>query len=304
MALIRSDYFIVFDSLTSDPHIAISVLRKKLPGPPGIKTVTRVHNVAEWLLSLGAEAPTYEEAKKIAERNDSYGSTIKSVYETYDHLCAWRTSQLRKEASLKEHWDMLFLVAEKMRTCIEHPTLNDLPDGRELLELREHDWRLDPTLWFYLCTPDFSQKHLWGVEFPLLESHMKDSPFWQHLEQLSQAVKMLEDDYNRIAVSLSNDDRQLREFWKSLQLEKAIRETEWGHKPSRTPHKPEPAKEEFQPYYDEEYGKEIMGIFNTAIPDLKSRQLELEKLLEQLHTDLLIDNVGGYITEGKCEKCP
>ena len=204
----------------------------------------------------------------------------------------------------RNHIENTINLVELIRSCLEHPTLNELPDGRELLELRGHDWRLDSTMWFYLCTPDFSQKHLWGAEFPLLESHMKDSSFWQHLEQLSQAVKMLEDDYNRIAVRLSNDNRRLGEFWKSIQLEKATRETEWGHKPSRTPHKPKPAEEEFQPYYDEEYGKEIMGIFNTAIPDLKSQQVELEKLLEQLHTDLLIDNIGDCITKGKCGKCP
>jgi len=303
MGLERSDYFIIFEVLTSDPHITIQELRRKLPGSPHTKTVTKARNIAEWLLNQGIELPNPDEVKKIALINSTYGATVKYVYDVYDHLCAWRNNQIGKEIQKRRHLENVLMQVELLRFCLEHPTLNDLPE-RELLEVRGYDWRLDPMMWFYLCTPSFSRKDLWGPRFPMLESHMKESPFWEHLEQLRQAVKALEQDYDRIALNLFKNDQRFKKFWESVQFERLKRESDWGYKSSRTLHTPEPEPEDLKPYYDQEYAKEVMKRFIGIVSDLPLRQFELEKMLDQLHIDLLPDEINPLIVKGHCEKCP
>jgi hypothetical protein len=203
----------------------------------------------------------------------------------------------------EDHLKRVIAQVDSIRSCLEHPTLNGLPE-RELLEIREHNWQLDPMMWFYLCTPSFTRKDWWGSEFPMLESHMKESSFWEHLQQLKQTVIDLEKDYDRIALKLFKDDQHFEEFWKSIQFERLKRESDWGYKPSRTPHTPEPSPEELTPYYDQKYAKEVIERFIGIASDLLPRQLEIEKMLDQLNNDLLPDEINPIIVRGHCEKCP
>jgi len=294
------DWYRIFDLALEKPDIEIKDAEKILDKHR--TTVGRALRIAKYLIERGTK-PLDEEIAELIAKNVGYGTTIKFVNGAYYHYLNWRDDYSTKELLKRLHLNTLLSQVSELCSCLEHPTLNDLPE-RELLEVRGYDWRLDPMMWFYLCTPSFSRKDLWGSEFPKLESHMKESPFWEHLEQLKQAVKALEKDYDGIARTLFKDDQRFEEFWKSIQLKRLERETDWGYKPSRTLHTPEPEPEDLKLYYDQEYAKEVMKRFIDIANDLPLRQFELEKMLDQLYIDLLPDEINPIIVKGHCEKCP
>jgi hypothetical protein len=252
------------------------------------------------------------EIKRMKRLSEQPKSTIEGIAEKlgrdprtirkYLSIIDFRQDELK--ILRKGHLERVIAQMKIMRSCLEHLTLNDLPDHRDLLDVRGYDWRLDPAMWFYLCTPDFSNRDLWGTEFPRLESHMKESPFWEHLKKLEQAVKNLEKNYDIIALKLSVNDQRFKDFWKTIQIERLRRGTDWGHKPSRTAHNPEPAPEDFKPYYDQDYAKEVMERFHNIDNGLFLCQFEFEKMLDQLYIDLLPDEINPIIVTGHCDKCP
>jgi hypothetical protein len=183
------------------------------------------------------------------------------------------------------------------------PSLNGLPD-RGLMTVRWFDWRLDPVRWFYLSTPDFSEKKQWGEEFPILESHIMKSSFWEHLDQLKQLTVALEKKYDDIvSILLINDES----FKLTCEILKSKR-TQWEplaiFRPSRTPFNPDLELEQLEPYYDKELIEKIMHRFESIVPDIWEPQSKLEEMLNQLYEDLLPDTINPIIVDGHCDRCP
>lgn len=188
----------------------------------------------------------------------------------------------------QQHKDLLKKELEKIRACLRDPRLYELPDKRELLEVEGKDWRLDPKMWFYLCTPDFSDLRKWGYAFPLVEKEIKESIFWEHYWQLWDAVEQLENDYGVAAAKLSRDYEEFREPWIKIKVEKAMREQDPQLKPSRYPDALEEDLVQFEPSYDREYCNSVMEKLAMIIDNLPIRLLDLEKKLEQLNRDLVL----------------
>jgi hypothetical protein len=310
----QEEWFSLFELVKNKPDatrkdaLSLPIFNKRVP-KRAPSTVGRALNVALWLVQRDDNTLTQDDIKQYL-KHAGYGTTLHYVEEANRRFIEWKTgSKIPLKRSLVDylerlHLDNILSQLETLRSCLEYPTLNDLPDYRTLLNVRGNDWRLDPVMWFYLSTPDFSNKDLWGPKFPMLESHMKESPFWEHLEHLEHMVKDLEKYYDIIALKLSAEDQRFRDFWRAIQVERLRRETAWGYKPSRTTHSPEPTPEDFKLYYDQEYAKEVTKRFERIDDGLSLRQFELEKMLDQLNNDLLPDLINPIIVRGHCEKCP
>lgn len=300
--LSQSEWNQIFNLLVQNPRAEISDAQELLPNKHRT-TVARALIVARLLLDRG-NLELNEEIAEVITHAAGYGVTNRYVFDTYHHYHNWLEEKKHRKSPSAFHQENLRSIVALIRSCLEHPILNDLPDYRDLLEVRGYDWRLDSITWFYLCTPDFGDTASWGKEFVWLKSHMDKSPFWEHLEQLKRAVNDLRKDYNRIAVKLFHNDQQLKRFWTKIQVEQLRRERDRHDRPSRTAHTPEPSAEDFKPYYDQDYAKIIMQKFNSADGSLVGKQLELEKMLDQLNDDLLPDVIDPVILSGHCDKCP
>jgi len=292
----------IFNLVTGNPHAAISDAEELLPNKYRT-TVARALLVARLLLDRKS-MEFNEEIAGVIMRAAGYGTTERYVFNAYHHYHNWLGEKGHRKSPSVFHQENLRSAVALIRSCLEHPALNDLPDYRELLEMRRYDWRLDPITWFYLCTPDFADTASWGKEFVWLRSHMAESPFWEHLKQLKQAVDDLKKDYDRVAIKLFRSDQQLRKFWTKIQVEQLKRERNRDDRPSRTAHTPEPPAEDLQQYYDQDYAKTVMQKLKSADGSFTEKQLELEKMLDQLNDDLLPDEIDPIILSGRCDKCP
>ncbi len=307
MTLEQQDYFLIFELMTKNPNISIKDLRRKLLGPPHKKTVTKAHNVIEQLIELGKRPLTEEKKKQIEESVAGYDGTIKYVNDVYNQLNTWRRKLAVNKLLREEHLQDLINLSKSIRRCIEQPNLDERPDYHPLMSVRGYDWRLDPVMWFYLCTPDLSKTDSWRTEPVLLKSHIennpvKDSPFWEHLDQLWQKVKSLEHDYDKTAIKLMKEDKEFRKLWKSIQVERMQREKSEGYKPSRTPLSLTLITD-IKPYYDQGKVDGVMSRFKV-IGHLSSRQFEIEQILGQVYKDLSPNEINDIIISGYCDKCP
>lgn len=301
--LTQGEWNKIFNLIEENPHAEISDAAKLLPSSYRT-TMGRALKVAKMLLNQGDREVNEAIADELADNNPEYGVTQSYILNAYRRYQSWLEEKGDRKSLRRLHQDNLINGIDAIRSCLEHPTLNDLPDYRELLEVRGYDWRLDPLTWFYLCAPDFSDTSSWGKEFIQLRSHMDKSPFWEHLEQLKRAVDNLRKDYDRAAVKLFGNDPQLKEFWTRIQIEQLRRERNWHDRPSRTAHTPEPSAEDFKPYYDQDYAKTMMQKLKSTDAGLIEKQLELERMLDQLNDDLLPDEIDPIILSGHCDKCP
>lgn len=164
--------------------------------------------------------------------------------------------------------------------CLANPQLN-LPNitGRYPLQLKDQDFRLNPILWFHLCTPDFSEEceGFWG-DYTQLERKMEKIRFWQHYVKLKSGVYKLQSDYERACEKLPQSERNV---WDRIQSEGLSTPL-----PYRVPSHPEPECDEYESGYDHKFCNSLLQVFRTLIPDLDDRFIALEQLLQQLNDDL------------------
>ena len=114
------------------------------------------------------------------------------------------------------HLERLRESVNQLRIHLHNPNLELEPyigTGQHLL-LGGHDWALVPEEWAELTTPDFSDEALWGDTFPGLRQHLKESPFWKHLDELKEMVSKLTKDLAEAAKRFGETDHG---FWKSWQ---------------------------------------------------------------------------------------
>jgi len=190
--------------------------------------------VTEQLLKFVEQPPTPQQVKQIAANVAGYDATAGYVDTVWKQLITWRRKIAGNRLSIDEHLKDLINLAKSIRSCIERPNLDEEADYHQLMNVRGYDWRLDPAMWFDLCTPDLSKVNSWGIDPALLKSHiesnpLKKSPFWEHLDQLWQKVKALENDYDKMAVEIMAGDGEFKKYWESIQLERVKRERSEVH---------------------------------------------------------------------------
>jgi len=232
--------------------------------------------------------------EKIAELLNRDNRTIRK----YLFLAGAKESQLLELHS--RHVDRVIRSVDLLRSCLINPKLVLIPKRREYpLELNGQDWRLEPLTWFRLCTPDLSNEELWGPEFFILKQHMKESPFWKHYYQLWQEAIKLDKAYQDVARNLGQRDREFNETWREIEKHMVH-----PYHISRIPDDPEPDWEQYKSCCDRAQSEKLIKMLIRVIPDLVDQQCGLEQLLEQLHQDLLPDEIEPLIVSGHCDNCP
>lgn len=204
----------------------------------------------------------------------------------------------------KMHLQRMYDQVQKIRDCLPDA---DMKRGKlemgminsGFLLVSDYDWRLDPSHWLKLVTPDFTMRHAWGPDFPIAVKHMRGSPFWKHMGQLRTAVRHLVDRYDNLADGLKQTNERFGKSWEEL----AIR-GKYQLDVSRTPLTPEMKPPYYKPSYNDTYCKQVMSEFYSLDSDLRQKQFELDQLAERLWDDLRPDNIEPIIKNGHCEKCP
>lgn len=96
-------------------------------------------------------------------------------------------------------------------------------------------------------------------------------------------------------------EKYTKVFWTQIQMKG---ERDRHSRPSRTAHRPQPSDSDLEPYYDQAYANTAMQKLSGIAPGLEQRQLDLEKLLDQLYEDLSHSEIDPIIVSGHCKKCP
>lgn len=300
LQLTPNEYRTIFDLVREGKELSFA--KKKLKYRDRT-TVARAYNVATLLYCRGIMPLSDEEATKIVE-DAKYHTNAHYVHHAFLLYKTWHQDQQAHRLLRNEHTHLIKEEAKRLRACIRNPRLHMLPDKRELLEVDNQDWRLDPVMWFYLCTPDFSDRRKWSELFPLLTKHMRGSTFWKDSGGLRTAVRKLEEDYQIAAIQLGKDFDQFRELWNQMSVEKLIRKKDKFFRPSRYPDAPPEEFEGFEPIYDRNYCEEVLGKFSKVIEGLPMRLLGLEQKLEQLYNDLEPLKIYPIIDQSYCCECP
>ena len=315
------EWHAIFNLLTEHPKIerkdAVELLLKnpkikrkdavKLPQKWDPTTIGRALVVGKLIMARGNKPLDKEEAEQIAE-TAKYGTKASFVLNAHFGYIIWCDDYNKKRILKERHTDDLLDLAVKIRSCIERPNLDEEADYHQLLNVRGYDWRLDPVMWFYLCTPDVSKTDYWGTDPALLKSHIESNPlkkslFWDHMDQLWQKVKTLDHEYDKMAIEIMADDSEFKKYWESIQLEKVKREEEGVYKPSRTPLSVTLVND-IRPYYDESKVDEVIDKFAKTDFTLSVHQYELEEILNQLYKDLNPNGINPLIVNGHCGECP
>jgi hypothetical protein len=258
----------------------------------GHKTVSQAE--IKKMVALRKEGKSIEKIAEILNRD-------KRTVEKYITLAGFKEIQM-SEQQLK-HIDRVTEQADMMRSCLEDPHIENLPDSRDLLEFRGDDWRLFPSVWFYLSTPDFREIYLWGHDFYLLKSHMKESPFLKHLRKLQRQVLALGKQYQSIAESLVITDEGFKSQWESIQKIQVMLQEEVKTTTGRAPNNTLNHWGNIKPPFDKEYTEKIMRKFQSVQSDIQVRQADLESLLDQLNADLSENEISNIIYYGRCHRC-
>lgn len=197
------------------------------------------------------------------------------------------------------HINRLNDLVEDIRKCVYNPhlELESYIGPTPPLLVNRNDWALEPDVWFSLVTPDFDDPSLWGELFPGLKEHLRESPFWRHLDELRSKVQELEALYEEAAAKLSAADSSFSARWADLR-----RRREWTCRASRTPYSPG-VPDDVRPAAGPDLVVEVLEKFNEMGYGVWNRLWELVKLLDQLNSDLLPDRVEPLIAQGSCDFC-
>ncbi|MFO8102218.1 MAG: helix-turn-helix transcriptional regulator [Dehalococcoidia bacterium] len=230
---------------------------------------------------------------------------IRSFDVRRDLKLAYEVEEARREGMSKadlrrRHLERIYDQVGILRSCLLDPQFETIPySARPPLDVMGQDWRLDPTTWLKLCTPDFSDPNLWGSDFPSMRQHMGNSPFFANLKALAYSVRDLEQKYADLSATIAAREDAFGSSWQAFQDRKI-----WRPEPSRTPASPRLEDLDYEPYYGAGYCQNVLAAFYELDPDLPSYQCNLEEQLQQLNNDLLPDTIEPIIESGHCDQCP
>jgi len=162
-----------------------------------------------------------------------------------------------------------------------------------------HDWALVPEDWIDLTTPDFGDENLWGSELPQLRKHLNSSPFWDHLEELKQAAKKLNEDLHEVALQFGEHNPNFQQAWKDFLLSGQFTLTN-----SRTPKFPEPDWDTISPPCGDGFTEKVCKVLaDGPMSDIYDRLRDLQMKLDQLNKDLAPDAIEPLIINSTCDYC-
>jgi hypothetical protein len=303
--LVGRRYCVLFDYVAEGGRESAGASKKLKDvrlGVPSRTTVSRTLAVAVGLYErIDPLADlTQDDVKNI--RYAGYHPTRTSIDNAFEVFKEWLLGDRHQSKKLPHgHVDLLLMQAVELRKYLTEPDLFELPDDRELLTISGKDWRLDPIMWFHLCTPDLKNKDAWGATFRMLLEHLEGSQFLKDYASLRQAVGRLEQDYNRAAIQL---DAEARASWLDIQTEKAMREKTSVPLPLRHPGASD-ASMDRSPPYEPCLCKKMIREFSKVMkePPLWMRLRDLEKQLKKLSLDLDPHEVWACIEKSHCSDC-
>ncbi len=251
-------------------------------------TVYRAYGVAERLINRDRkDEPTASEMDRIIN-SVGYETSESYVLEAFNRYEMWL---LRRQKSLSENRQNILAlgkIASQVRNCLHKPSKQLHPDFHKFLYVGGQDWRLDPKMWFFLCTPSFKRwRNNWSELFPSFRYLTRKGFFWKNYGKLWKSVLELERQYQIAVIRLGQDFDEFRDIWMKLSVEKLMRETGELPRPYCYPDSTPEDMEWFEPGYDCEYSEEVLKRFYTVMGvELEIRYFELEELLAKLNRNM------------------
>jgi hypothetical protein len=275
------------------PHI-----RKKISGSRTTKI--KATEVGAIVFHHGSEPISNEEAAQIAKRV-GYGTKASYVQNIRYEYLDWLARE-GKHQSL--HIEELKKLANTFSLCIKDTREYELPDNRLLLEVDGIDWRLDPMMWFYLCTPDFEPMGKWGDLFPNLKEHLGQNPFWEHYEVLKNKADQLDSWFRLEVGKLGPEFHSRKDIWDELEKAKRDRRLNLTWYPSVFPNARPDERAGFEPGYDSTYADALLDLLGGNGLNPEIQMFELETLLVEMKQDLSVERMLPMIEESHCKDCP
>lgn len=213
--------------------------------------------------------------------------------------------------SLKRHRhiDRLLELASRLRGRIVNPHLDEQFYADESVwYLGSQDWRLAPSVWLQVMTPDLKYWKQWKLLFADLEEYLTDIPvrkdypnrsFHKDYNELEADVRNLEDEYKKTAQEISKYDSDFAIKWARLQddlTDYALANC----KPNRTSIL---LPEQIKPLPSQEFRKETLEKFAKLIPNLENRFRPIESKLQQLFDELDPDVIKPIIEQKSYKHC-
>lgn len=161
---------------------------------------------------------------------------------------------------------------------------------------------LQPDLWFSYATPDLSDLGLWGEDFPALQQHLRQSPFWNHWDRLRSDAQTLSEEYDKVVGRVPRQDEQFWAAWDTLQNLRWL-----TARPNRTPtfglDEADDSISERAATDLHAMNRRILSRLMSLLPNLPQRVFELETALAQLRADLRPDVIEPMIATSKGDVC-
>ena len=291
----------IFAELEKNPNLQAHELQQITGRDP--KTARRMLRTANKVLDWRREQPPPDHQFGEMAAAIRYGVSAEYVRHFFQ-VHGTRQARLRRPQSA--HLDDLYGQLGKLKACFENVDSPYLPpDYRELLEVRGCDWRLDPMMWFYMCTPDLSDMRRWDPEFKQLLEHMEGGEFKKRFGKLRDTVQELEKTLVRLVQATK--DTELQEKFKAIQVGWLLRRKPDTPKPHRVGSSSEP--EDLEPDYTPTFAEQVMAKLEAVPLDIWrvcgmiEKQLALEEQLQALQTYLSSDEIRQVIKRGKCSGC-
>jgi len=197
-----------------------------------------------------------------------------------------------------KHCDHLLTLVPSLTSCLIDPQLHLLKlESRMPMNVNGYDWRLDPKMWLWLCTPDLSNESVIDPEIVKLLQHLRSGQYFEHFKALSDAIESLQIEYDSAATELAKTDDKFGKSWENF------KDKAWQLEVSKIPGTTELNMASYKPYYGDAYCQNVMKAFNKCIEELSVKQWDLEKKLQELWTDLSPDIVIKTIRLGRCKEC-
>ncbi|NQT73450.1 MAG: hypothetical protein HQ553_11895 [Chloroflexi bacterium] len=281
-----------------------------------MKQGTRAPNKRKsFVLNLASEIPRLTNEQIAAKYEKKFQNTIHpSTIGKYCKEAGCPTASIKRHSSQhqivdpvplrifrRKHTERLLETVDRIRDCLHNPhlELESWMGPSEPLWLGNHNWALAPDIWVELTTPDFNDENLWGSTLPLLREHLRENPFWDHLEELRSGALELAKTIDLAAKELIKKVDELRKPWEELR-----RRREFWLTHSRTPVFPAPNWEEIQPLYGNGFAAQICPkLTEKHLPELNSSLWGLVANLAELNEDLNPDTVEYQLTTTICSEC-
>jgi uncharacterized protein YukE len=204
------------------------------------------------------------------------------------------------------HLEELFKSAQMLRDRIINPNLRMrmFDNSQSTWFLHGFDWRITPYYWYAMVVPIDHYLDSWIPNAESLLSHLKNSDFLKHYEQLKKGVSELNSKLDDVVNKLNDRNPSIKGTRKDIEIVISEFFVDGGNYiPGEkfTQDQVEALEEKLANY--SEFMNFLIENFEKYYPELNQHCDELENLLQQVYDDLAPDTVSVQIESGRCSRC-